>query len=97
MAEQLAISVPRNQSTVNFAGISQPWLREALKRWARHRLATGTAFGTIGTALSGFRGLSRFLTLCSPVVDGPQGFDRTVIEHYLAWLTHRELSPATKH
>lgn len=97
LAASLGIPAQRHQGAVDFAGISQPWLREALKRWARQRLATGTAFGTINTAMSSFRGLSRFLAACSPVVGRPQDLDRVVVERYLAWLTQRELSAATKH
>ena len=33
--------------TARFDGISQPWLRDPVKRWSRFRLATGCAFATI--------------------------------------------------
>ena len=37
----------RGRGTVNFAGICQPWLKEAVKSWCRWRLGNGGAFGTV--------------------------------------------------
>jgi hypothetical protein len=36
VAASLGIPAQRHQGAVDFSGISQPWLREALQRWARH-------------------------------------------------------------
>ncbi|HEX2805525.1 MAG TPA: hypothetical protein VHN80_05095 [Kineosporiaceae bacterium] len=53
------LGLPANGSSylVRFGGIAQPWLRTAVKRWARFRLATGKAIGTVcgdATALDRF-------------------------------------------
>ena len=50
VAGQLGIDARRARDVVSFTGISQPWLREAVKEWSRFRLGAGYAFGTIETA-----------------------------------------------
>jgi hypothetical protein len=46
-AAELGVPAARGRGSVSFTRIDPPWLREATKRWARHRLSTGCAFGTI--------------------------------------------------
>ena len=46
-AGRLGIPARRGRGTARFGGISQPWLRDPVKRWSRFRLSTGCAFATI--------------------------------------------------
>ena len=95
-AAELGIPAARGRGAVSFAGISQRWLREAAKRWARQRLATGCAFNTIATATLAFKRFPGFLASRRPPVDRPEHIDRTLIERYLAWLAPQTLSESTK-
>jgi hypothetical protein len=85
-ADQLGIPVRRGYGTVTFTGIEQDWLRAAAKRWCRFRLATGSAFNTIRTSVSGLIKFSRFLTEQRPDVIDIGGVTRTLLEHYLSWM-----------
>jgi integrase len=85
-AAQLGIAVRRGYGSVRFTGIEQDWLRAAAKRWCRFRLATGSAFNTIITSVSGLIKFSRFLTEARPDVVDISGVTRTVLEHYLSWM-----------
>jgi hypothetical protein len=67
-ASELGVPAARGRGAVSFAEISQPWLREAAKRWARQRLAIGCAFNTIRCAADAFKRFSRFLGECTPPV-----------------------------
>ena len=49
-ARTLGVVAPRGRETTTFESIVQPWLRDATKRWCRWRLATGSAYGTIGAS-----------------------------------------------
>jgi hypothetical protein len=46
-AERLGIVRRRSPTKIHFTPVSQLWLRETVKRWARFRLGTGASFGTI--------------------------------------------------
>ena len=81
---------------MTFVPISQPWLRQGAKRWARHRLALNHAFNTvIGGALS-LKRFSAFLASCDPPLTAPWQVDRALVERYLAWLRPLPLAEATK-
>jgi integrase len=95
-AEELGVSVPRGKATVTFLGISQSWLREAVKRWARQRLALNCAFTTVRGGVGALNRFSAFLGSCEPPVQRPDEIDRDAIERYLAWLAQLKLSDATK-
>lgn len=95
-ASVLGISAARGAGTVSFTGVAQPWLREAVKRWARQRLAIGCAFNTIKTARLAFVRFSAFLADRQPTVQRPEQLDRTLVERYLAWLAPQPLSESTK-
>ena len=56
-AARLGIRARRGRETARFEVIRQLWLREAIKRWCRFRLAAGYAFSTID---SGAQSLARF-------------------------------------
>jgi len=95
-ASALGIPAARGRGTVTFTRVSQPWLREAVKRWSRQRLAVGCAFNTIKTAGLAFSRFSGFLAGCQPPVQRPEQLDRALVERYLAWLAPQPLSEATK-
>ncbi|HEX9357057.1 MAG TPA: hypothetical protein VF933_24975 [Streptosporangiaceae bacterium] len=46
-AGELGVPARRGRDRVTLAGIEPAWLREALKRWARQRLASGCSFNTV--------------------------------------------------
>ena len=56
-ATRLGVPARRGRGAARFDAITQDWLREAVKRWSRFRLATGCAFTTIN---AGALALSRF-------------------------------------
>ncbi len=95
-AAQLGVPAARGRDSVSFTGIGQAWLRQAAKRWARQRLATGHAFNTIRAGVLAVRRFSSFLTDCAPPVQQPQQIDRLLLESYLAWLTPLPLADSTK-
>ncbi|MGH3305032.1 MAG: tyrosine-type recombinase/integrase [Streptosporangiaceae bacterium] len=95
-AADLGVPAARGRGTVSFAGISQPWLREAAKRWARQRLAIGCAFNTISAGALAFKRFSGFLADCKPPAQHPRQVDRALLERYLAWLTPLPLAGSTK-
>jgi len=95
-AGDLGVPARRGRDRVTFAGIEPAWLREAVKRWARQRLASGCSFNTVTTAATALRRFSRFLAECSPPVVMPGQVDRRLVERYLAWVTARPLADASK-
>jgi site-specific recombinase XerD len=80
---------------VSFVRISQPWLNQAAKRWARWRLATGCAFTTIAAGALALSRFSRFLTEVSSDAD-ESAIDRPLLESYLAWLAGSGLASNTR-
>ena len=86
----------RGAGAVSFTRIDPPWLREAVKSWARQRLATGCAFNTIRTGTLALKRFSEFLSQCQPPVTQPSGIDRALLERYLAWLAPLPLADSTK-
>lgn len=71
---------------IRFDGISQEWLREAAKRYARFRIGSGKAFGTVYLDVRSVRWLSQFLHEHHPGVEDESGLTRQVIEAYIPWL-----------
>jgi integrase len=86
----------RGVGPVSFTGIDPPWLREAVKRWARQCLATGCAFNTIRAGTQALTRFSGFLNRCQPPVGQPTEMDRALLERYLAWLAALSLADSTK-
>jgi integrase len=76
-------------AVLDFAGISQPWLRDLAKRWTRWRMTTGRARVTYGAGVRAVTRLSAFLE--STGAGSPGLLTRDVLERYLADL-HRELA-----
>ena len=95
-ADQLGVAADRSRQTVNFTGISQLWLRQAVKRWARQRLAVNCAFNTVISGITALKRFSAFLDSCQPPLAAPSGIDRGLIERYLAWLPTQPLAETTK-
>ena len=70
-ATDLGVAAARGAGAVSFTGIDPPWLRDAVKRWARQRLATGNAFNTIRAGAQALKRFSGFLGDCHPPVQLP--------------------------
>jgi integrase len=95
-ADELGVAAARDRQVVSFAGISQLWLRQAVKRWARQRLALNCAFNTVAAGALAFKRFSAFLDDSRPPVTGPAGINRALMERYLAWLAPLPLAESTK-
>ena len=95
-ARRLGIPARRGRATARFDGISQPWLRDPVKRWSRLRLATGCAFTTIGSGALALTRFSGFLAACHPEAVRPGAITRPVLEDYLTWLVAQGYSAATR-
>jgi hypothetical protein len=96
IASHLGVAARRGRGSATFAAISQPWLREAVKAWARRRLATGATFGTVAGVAQTMTRFSRFLAACQPPVETPAALSRALLERYPAWLSQRGLALATR-
>lgn len=75
-----------SRDRLRFDQITQPWLREPVKRWSRLRLSSGLAVGTVVSDVKALRRFSGFLTGAAPEVDAIASLDRALLERYLAWL-----------
>lgn len=95
-ASSLGVPAQRGRGAASFDGITHLWLRQAVKRWSRFRLATGCAMATISAGALALTRFSRFLTEAHPEVDSPAGISRAVLEDYLAWLLEQRYSSATR-
>jgi integrase len=95
-AGRLGIPARRGRGHARFDQISQPWLRDPVKRWSRFRLATGCAFTTIGAGALALTRFSRFLATCHPEVDQPSAITRPALEDYLSWLLTEGYSAGTR-
>ena len=95
-AADLGVPPARGTGAVSFAGIDPPWLRDAVKRWARQRLATGNAFNTIRAGTQALTRFSGFLNQCQPPLQRPRDINRALLERYLAWLASLSLADSTK-
>ena len=95
-ASLLGIPARRGRGTARFAGISQPWLRDPVKRWSRLRLATGCAFATIDSGALALTRFSRFLAARHPQAGDARAITRPVLEDYLSWLLTQGYSASTR-
>jgi integrase len=79
---------------LTFTGITQPWLRDLVKRWLRWRLGTGLG---LPVASRGLRALTRFAVFCHRIgITTLADIDRAVLERYLADL-HAEMAGRQRH
>lgn len=81
---------------LRFDQITQPWLREPVKRWARLRLSSGLAVGTVVSDVKALRRFSGFLAEAVPETDAIAGLNRALLERYLAWLATADLGPGAR-
>ena len=95
-ARRLGVPARRGRTAAQFDTITQPWLRDPVKRWSRFRLATGCAFATISAGALALSRFSAFLTEAHPEVGDETGITRPVLEHYLSWLVTRSYSASTR-
>jgi len=95
-AGRLGIPARRGRGTARFSGISQPWLRDPVKRWSRFRLATGCAFATIDAGALALTRFSRFLAAHHPGAAGASAITRPVLEDYMSWPLGQGYSAATR-
>ncbi len=65
---------PEARNHLRFDRITQPWLRELAKRWARLRLSGGLAVGTVVNDVSALTRFSTFLGESVPTVDTLAGW-----------------------
>jgi site-specific recombinase XerD len=69
--------------SILFAGIPQPWFKEAAKRWARARLLAGGAPSTMSHYVQHVRTFSVWLAERTPAVSSPSGITRAVLEDWM--------------
>ncbi|MGO9752269.1 MAG: hypothetical protein ACLP8S_04355 [Solirubrobacteraceae bacterium] len=87
----------RGQEFIHFERISQWWLKESAKRWARTRLLSDTAPRTMSSYLVGIGYLSEWLAEHAPEVSTPGLLSRSVLEDYMLWVRHESpWKPATR-
>jgi integrase len=80
-------------ATLQFGGISQPWLKDLAKRWTRWRISTGLS---MSSCYHGLRAVTRFATFAAQAgLQGLHQADRDLLERYLASL-HRDLGGNTR-
>ena len=95
-AGRLGVAARRGREAARFDAITQDWLRGAVKRWSRFRLATGCAFTTINAGALAMARFSAFLAENHPGITDETGITRPVLEDYLSWLLARRYSAATR-
>jgi integrase len=94
-ANLLGVPALRGRASASFAGIAQPWLREAVKSWCRLRLATGNTFATVSASTLALSRFSGFLAARNPHA-GPHEIDREALEGYMSWLIGRRLAASSR-
>jgi integrase len=82
--------------SILFAGIPQPWLKEAAKRWARARLLGGGAPSTMSHYVQHVRAFSGWLADRAPAVSSPAQITRAVLEDWILAVRSSGLAPGSK-
>ncbi len=95
-ARRLGIPTRPPNYLIRFGAIGQPWLREAAKRWARFRLATGRAVGTVTNDVHALGWFARFLAAAQPRAQGESAITRQAVEAYLSHLAGAGLADQTR-
>lgn len=81
---------------VRFDGLTQPWLKEAAKRWTRARLLAASAPSTMRSYLRDVRAFSRWLAEYAPEVTSPSAISRALLEDYMLWVGTQAWSQSTR-
>ena len=95
-ARRLGIEQHRSPHRISFASIGPGWLRDATKRWARFRLATGTKFSSVAGDIGAIRQFSKFVASRPVPAHSEAALTRAVIEDYALFLAGSGRSPATR-
>ena len=83
------LGIDSAHATLQFSGISQPWLRSLAKRWTRWRLSAGLS---AGACYHGVQAVTRFSAFLGQAgIREARQVDREALERYLAAL-HAELA-----
>jgi site-specific recombinase XerD len=82
--------------SILFAGIPQPWFKEAAKRWARARLLAGGAPSTMSHYVQHVRTFSVWLAERTPSVSSPSGITRAVLEDWMLAIRSSGLAAGSK-
>ena len=82
--------------SILFAGIPQPWFKEAAKRWARARLLAGGAPSTMSHYVQHVRTFSVWLAERTPAVSSPSGITRAVLEDWMLAIRASGLAAGSK-
>ena len=82
--------------SILFAGIPQPWFKEAAKRWARARLLAGGAPSTMSHYVQHVRAFSVWLADRAPAVSSPSGITRVVLEDWMLAIRASGLAAGSK-
>jgi integrase len=82
---------PRPRIRLRFDRITQPWLRELAKRWARLRLSSGLTVATVQADVAALTRFSAFLAEAAPGCGGSPVVSRALLERYLAWLASQPI------
>jgi len=94
-AKRLGILRTRSPHQIRFDEITQRWLREATKRWARLRLGSGKAFGTVAVDTRAMVWFSRYLITTAGSGVSPAAVTRELLEGYLVSITGSHLQSHT--
>ena len=81
---------------LRFEVIDQPWLGSAVKRWLKHRLATGTKWNTAHANLEAMRRFSEFLMTSGQVARSMGDLDRNLLVDYLGWCAALPVAAETR-
>ena len=95
-AVAIGMAQVRSPHQIRFDPISQGWLRNAVKRWARFRLGAGKAFGSVQIDVRALSWFSRFLVETDTAAASEADLDREVLGRYLSWLGGSSLAGHTK-
>lgn len=95
VAARLGIKLRRPQQ-IRLDTIAQSWLRDAVKRWARFRLGSGKAFGSVHVDVRAMVWFGRFLAGRRNRHGDERAITRDVLEAYMVWLGASHLVGHTK-
>ncbi len=95
VAARLGIELGR-PGQIRLDTIVQPWLRAAVKRWARFRLGSGKAFGSVHVDVRAMVWFGRFLAGRTGRHGDERAVTRDALEAYMVWLGASHLVAHTK-